>query len=323
MTHIAQPDIRENIVTLDINAYYLTSKPAALLEQVETTMLQALQSATHFSITGSDSIQEAALYHLRSGGQRLRARLALGAAQAIGLKESDCITIAAAIELLHNASLIHDDLQDGDQYRRGNESVWSKFSKNLAICCGDLYLSTSYATLANISHTAVLPALFQLVHKRVAEAVLGQCADLTITPEQITLNAYIEVVKAKSGALLSLPMEMVFTLGGQDNYIDLAKQACMDFAVGFQIYDDLRDMNTDVSQESGIIKGPERLNIVSIFTNLNHGLIDATHPVTAAKLMALEHLQRSEDMLSTLPTRSGLLLQECCINIRCQLNELI
>ena len=54
-------------------------------------------------------------YHLKSGGQRMRARLALHASVALGLSQADAVSIAAAVELLHNASLIHDDLQDRDR----------------------------------------------------------------------------------------------------------------------------------------------------------------------------------------------------------------
>ena len=96
----------------------------------------------------------------------------------------------------------------------------------------------------------------------------------------------------------------------------------MDFAVGFQIYDDLRDVAMDASQSSTFNQVAERLNIVSIFTNIHQGSALSVDSVAAAKAMALEHLQRAEASLNLLPNQSGLLLQECCIHIRSQLNEL-
>ena len=323
MTTLAQPDLRDSFIALELSPNYLVSKPIALLAQVETCMLNALQNAPRLHVTGSHTLEEAALYHLRCGGQRLRARLALDAAQAVGLTDHDSVHIAAAVELLHNASLIHDDLQDGDQFRRGREAVWSKFSKNLAICCGDFYLSTAYATLSQLSQHSALPKLFQRMHQGIAEAVFGQCADLTISADQLGLTTYIAIVMAKSGALLSLPLELVFMLNGRDHFVDLAKSACKDFAIGFQIIDDLRDVAGDISAAGRLSSGEQRLNIVSVFTRLQQTSPHAIDPVTAARDLALDHLQKAQSTSAILPAGSGHLLEECCLNLRSQLNELI
>lgn len=74
--------------------------------------------------TADDIAMSAAIYHLKSGGQRLRAKLALHTSVCVGLSEEDGFSLAATAELLHNASLIHDDLQDRDRSRRGRGTVW-------------------------------------------------------------------------------------------------------------------------------------------------------------------------------------------------------
>ncbi|CAM3641417.1 polyprenyl synthetase family protein [Polynucleobacter arcticus] len=301
-----------NTFSAEEDPSYLNSEPDALLEKVEDCMLNALVGGFERNVEGSAVLNEAIEYHLRSGGQRLRARIALSAGKAIGLDDHDVICIAAAVELLHNASLIHDDLQDGDQFRRGHESVWSKFGKNTAICCGDFYLSAAYAVLAEVSKSDVLPQMLKIMHQRVAQASYGQSADLSITRDQLTLEAYLEVVMAKSGALLSLPLEFVLLLGGHDKSMQTAYQACKDFAVGFQIFDDLRDASTDSLQG---VNGGERLNIISVFEQLNHGLDISFDPVEAAKEIAVKHLKRSELSLVQLPSQSGQLLEECTKNI--------
>jgi geranylgeranyl pyrophosphate synthase len=288
------------------------SQPDALLEKVEDYMREALVGGFDMNVEGSAVLNEAIAYHLSSGGQRLRARLALSAGQAIGLTDHDSICVAAAVELLHNASLIHDDLQDGDQFRRGYESVWSKFGSNAAICCGDFYLSTAYSVLASVSKSEVLPQMLKIMHQRVAQASYGQSADLSITSAQMSLESYLEVVMAKSGALLSLPLEFVLLLGGHNQSLQIAQQACKDFAVGFQILDDLRDSSTDTRQAAD---GSERLNILSIFAHLNQSLDISCDPVAASKDIAIKHLKRSELSLSQLPSQSGQLLEECTKNI--------
>ncbi|MET3109375.1 geranylgeranyl pyrophosphate synthase [Oxalobacteraceae bacterium GrIS 2.11] len=315
--------MRANVLVNEISPSYLVSKPGALLDQVETCMSEVLQqcpatqlaSHTDTAISASSDIHAAAIYHLQSGGQRLRARLALGAGQAIGLSEEDCIHIAAAVELLHNASLIHDDLQDKDKYRRGQESVWSKFSSNLAICCGDLYLSAAYGVLGNISKPAVLPKLFRQMHGRVTEAILGQSADLSIGANHMMLDTYIQVVMAKSGALLSLPLELIFLMGGYDEMIRPAQKACKHFAVGFQIYDDVCDFSADCGPINGSVGDEDRFNIVAVFNYLNSVTNTCGDPIAASKELAVRHLQLAQTSLDVLPQRSGVLLEECAQNI--------
>jgi geranylgeranyl pyrophosphate synthase len=300
LTYIAQLEIQASFSDEEANLSYLTSEPNALLKKVENYMLEMLKCDSNTVIIDSAILNEAIKYHLHSGGQRLRARLALSAGQALGLSDEDSIAIAAAVELIHNASLIHDDLQDGDQFRRSHESVWSKFGSNTAICCGDFYLSTAYACLATISKARVLPKMVQIMHQRIAEASYGQSADLTTTPDQLTLEIYLEVVMAKSGALLSLPLELVLSYAGHDQARSLAHQACKDFAVGFQIFDDLRDLSTD---SRALEDGGDRLNIIAICD------------YQAAKEVAIKHLKRSELALVQLPSQAGSLLQECTKNI--------
>jgi geranylgeranyl pyrophosphate synthase len=314
-----QLEIRNTLSDEEANPSYLIGKPDALLEKVEDCMFKALVAIFEMNTEGPAILNEAIEYHLRSGGQRLRARLALSAGRAIGLNDHDVICIAAAVELLHNASLIHDDLQDGDQFRRGHESVWSKFGKNTAICCGDFYLSTAYAVLAEVSKSDVLPQMLKIMHRRVSQASYGQSADLSITRDQLTLEAYLEVVMAKSGALLSLPLEFVLLLGGHDKSMHIAHQACKDFAVGFQIFDDLRDASADSQQG---VDGGGRLNIIAVFERLNRGLDISFDPIEAAKEIAVQHLKKSELSLVQLPSQSGQLLGECTKNIGCLVKAL-
>ena len=300
---------------------YLVSEPTVLLKQVETYMRAALQSAPQTAVSNSTRIQEAVSHHLQSGGQRLRARLALSAGKAVGLKEDDCIILAAVVELLHNASLIHDDLQDRDEFRRGHQAVWSKFGSDIAICCGDLFLSASYAALANVSKASALGKMYQTMHHRSSEAIFGQCADLSITAEQMHLDAYIAIVRAKSGALLSLPLELVFLLSGQHSALPCTEQACKDFAVGFQIYDDLLDIDVDQRQANGSGKERNALNIVSVFELMYEGLDTAFDPKRLAKDRATEYLLKAETALTQLPVQSGAMLSECSQNIRGLLNR--
>ena len=88
--------------------------------------------------------------HLNTGGKRLRARLALTAARALGQPRDRWLEWAAAVELMHNATLIHDDIQDGDRLRRGKETTWVRYGVPQAINAGDLGLMLPFLLISDI-----------------------------------------------------------------------------------------------------------------------------------------------------------------------------
>ncbi len=247
----------------------------------------------------------AAAYHLRSGGQRVRGRLALSAGLALGLSKPDALCIAAAAELLHNASLVHDDLQDRDAQRHGQAAVWTKFGANVAVCTGDLMLSAAYAALCEATQLHNLPALLALVHARVSSAIAGQCADLNTAVTAVNdLAAYKRVALAKSGALLSLPLELALLASGHGAWAVHARAAAEAFSVGYQLADDLADVERD--SQSGA------LNIVFVLRSAGHG----AEASKLARQFGLEHLDSAIALANELPRESGALLMELSLKLR-------
>jgi geranylgeranyl pyrophosphate synthase len=100
--------------------------------------------------TGFGSISDAADYHLASGGKLFRPQFVLSIATALGVREATAFNIAAACELLHNASLVHDDLQDKDEIRRGQPAVWKALGPETAINLGDFFIAGTFQALAEI-----------------------------------------------------------------------------------------------------------------------------------------------------------------------------
>lgn len=78
-------------------------------------------------------LSEAAHHHFDVSGKMLRAKMALSAAKVLKIDQAAALHWAVAVEILHNASLIHDDICDGDQFRRGRPSVWFKYGRNVAL----------------------------------------------------------------------------------------------------------------------------------------------------------------------------------------------
>lgn len=291
-----------------------------LLDSVEKTMRDVLQIDGDFSSDSNPTIASALGYHLQVGGQRLRAKLGLGASLAMGLSNHDAICVAACAELLHNASLIHDDIQDGDLLRRGQPTLWSVYGKNLAICSGDLLLSAAYRVLCDISAHDALASMIALVHERTATAISGQCADFAeLDPSRHEVEQYLQIAKSKSGALLSLPVELALLAARCSESTNIAKVACENFAICFQIFDDLQDLENDAlraqQRRTSRSESAHVLNIIFIL-NANRSQSEA---IAAAFALAFKHLSLCEDIATTLPNHSGHLLLEQCSIMRAKL----
>ena len=283
---------------------------------MDAWLVDLLQPETDSKNTFPTSAR-AAHYHVAAGGQRIRFLLALDAGRALGLTSGDAVCIATAVELLHNASLIHDDLQDRDKFRRGLPSVWAAFGEDIAICSGDLLLSSAYAALATFSSPALLPGLISLIHARTAHAIAGQCADLEARGQTIDdVGAYETIAIAKSGALLGLPLELALVASGYNNSSAVARRAADAFAVGYQIFDDITDFGKDTgTRKAGHDAKPASLNILSVLRAAGHGA-DAGQ---LARTLGLKRLRTAADDAANLPKRSGALLRELALRLAARL----
>ncbi len=194
----------------------------------------------------------AACDHLAAGGGRVRAHICLDASLQLGLCEEDALCLAAVCELLHNASLIQDDLLDRTPVRRGSPSVWAKFGDAVAVCTGDLMLSAAYGLLGELSGPASIAPALRLVHQRTREVILGQAAELTLQQptRTSTIARYETVAKAKAASLLSLSLELPLLLSGNKDYLETAHEAASHFAVAYQVADDLADVAQDTQEGS-------------------------------------------------------------------------
>ena len=287
-----------------------------LLDVVEVRMMESISANTPQASRisrHSSSALTAAAYHLSAGGQRVRAKLALHAGLALSLGISDTVTIATTVELLHNASLVHDDIQDRDELRRGQLSVWAQFGVNTAICAGDLLLSSAYAALCKLESPQALAAMVTLLHQRTSIAIDGQCADLMANAESaMTLDSavarYRQIAAAKSGALLCLPIELALLASGHDRYLPDARQAVEAFAVGYQIVDDLNDLQSDTAPDAAA----GTFNIVSLCQAFGN----TETSINAAKQIGRQHLDVTIRSAERLPSGSGALLIDYANGLR-------
>jgi geranylgeranyl diphosphate synthase type II len=236
---------------------------------------------------------QAAKYHLDVPGQKVRMRLCLTACLELNVEHDDMLIISAVSELLHNASLIHDDIQDKDEVRRGQITVWKKYGTNIAICAGDLLLSSAYSLLAGITNTKLLPIIISLVGRRTSSVIEGQSDDIECKTNPIQcIDTYVRIAKAKSGALLGLPLELAIVLSSQNQYLEIVRKSVSAFSVAYQMADDLQDIEKD-DPANGQSKS---LNVVHLLKD--SGVMD---PIQNAIKLTEQYLQEAAQSAEMLP----------------------
>jgi len=186
--------------------------------------------------------------HLGSGGKLMRARLCLAAAASLGAAREDAVPWAAAVELLHNATLIHDDIQDGDLLRRGQPTVWVRHGVAQAINAGDLLLMLPVVALDHLDVSGdVRWALARSLATHASSTVRGQSQELDLLKTgQLDRASYTHAVVGKTGSLFALPVEGAALIAGHTPANARALGRCFtNLGVLFQLQDDVLDLYGD------------------------------------------------------------------------------
>lgn len=173
------------------------------------------------------------------GGKALRPALVLLSANAVGASEQTAVPAAVAIELVHNFSLLHDDVLDHDATRRHRPTAWSLFGVSGAILTGDALLSLASGVLAGSDHPQALPAA-QCLNTAVQELIRGQLMDLAFEQRNdVDLDECQRMAQAKTAALLECACELGALLGdGSTEQIEQLRHFGHDLGLAFQHVDD-------------------------------------------------------------------------------------
>jgi geranylgeranyl diphosphate synthase, type I len=174
------------------------------------------------------------------GGKALRPTLALLAAEAVGGVPTAAVPAAVAVELVHNFSLLHDDVMDGDATRRHRPTVWSVFGQGAAILAGDALLTLAFDVLATSGHAAAREGMLML-STAVQELVDGQSADLAFEERmEVNLPECLSMAEAKTGALLGCACALGGAFGGgSPQQIEHFRGFGERLGLAFQLVDDL------------------------------------------------------------------------------------
>lgn len=177
-------------------------------------------------------------------GKRLRPQLVMRAALNEGGDLDDALDAAAAVELLHNYSLVHDDIEDGDQLRRGRPTLWSVYGVPLAINAGDALCALTFLTLLKTTERHPVDrvvAMMDLLHDAHHVMCEGQSLDLEFeAASHVDLQRYYEMIGAKTAALFATSC----MLGAHCAHASLQTvraygEMARAYGIAFQIRDDM------------------------------------------------------------------------------------
>jgi geranylgeranyl pyrophosphate synthase len=190
----------------------------------------------------------AAMRHLLlPGGKRLRPGLCFAACEAVGGAPEQALPGAAAVELVHTYSLVHDDLpcMDDDATRRGQPTVHMAFGEATAVLAGDALLALAFEVLARAGDATAVADLARAAGSR--ELVGGQALDLASQDAAALDAAVVEAIhRRKSAALIAASLGLGARLGGADATLHARLvSAGLDLGLAFQIADDLLDADAD------------------------------------------------------------------------------
>ena len=260
-------------------------------------------------LTPGSALHDAIRYHFRTPGSEARATLCLSASLALGLNAESAARLAASVETLHNASLIQDDLQDRDEFRRGKTAIWKQFGPDLAINATDLLIATAFELAASASSGSA-QRLVSTMSRAIARTLQGQTKDLD-AGRDLNVDQAIAVAKEKSGPLFSLSLELPLVLSGHFYFLSMARDAGAAFGIGYQIFDDMHDYARDL--ESG--------NFSNLALLAGSSGDSELFSMESAEDLAHHYLQEAASGAAALPDGCGALLADKCTELLSELDR--
>ena len=185
-------------------------------------------------------------YIMSIGGKRLRPVLALMACRLFSDDISHCIRPAVAIELFHNFTLLHDDIMDNADMRRGRPTVHKKWDENTAILSGDVMVVLSFDLISS-AKPDILPRLLAVFNRTAIEVCEGQQMDMNFeTVPRVDEQSYLEMIKLKTSVLIAASMEIgAIAAGASAADSGLIYESGLNLGLAFQLQDDVLDLYGD------------------------------------------------------------------------------
>ena len=186
---------------------------------------------------------EVSSYLVNSGGKRIRPAICILVAKAFDYSGNDLIRLASSIELLHTATLIHDDVVDESLMRRGKESIQNKWDNAHGVLVGDFVYSKAFQLMASFDNPNIIRALANATN-RISE---GEVLQLSLkNKDKLTENQYFEIIDRKTAELFKVSSVTAGILAScSKDQLDCLSQFSTSLGIAFQIQDDILDYYGD------------------------------------------------------------------------------
>lgn len=186
------------------------------------------------------------IYTLESGGKRLRPQLAVAVCSALGADARTALDAAVGLEIFHNFTLLHDDVMDRADLRRGRLTVHKRWNDNTAILSGDAMLTLATTFIAR-TPDAVMPAVMDLFNRTAMEVYEGQQFDVDFEHcDNVTVDQYINMIRLKTSVLLGCACKTgALIAGASDAVAEAFYDYGVDLGLAFQLRDDWLDTYGD------------------------------------------------------------------------------
>lgn len=210
------------------------------LEEIEGALLDVLSGyrAPH-------SLYDPVHYLFEGGGKRIRPLMTILACEACGGSRGDAMPAALAVELMHNFTLVHDDIMDSSAMRRGRATVHTKWDVSTAILSGDVMMGVAMRLLERSARVAPQPVdVFAAFSTGLIDVCDGQALDLELqTTQNASTDAYFEMITKKTARLLETSVALGAHIAGAGlPQVDTLRTFARDIGVAFQLQDDVLDL---------------------------------------------------------------------------------
>ena len=300
--------------------------------------LASIQALAHNDMTAVDAlirrrlasdvvlINQVAEYIVGAGGKRLRPMLLLLAAGALNHRGPDAHQLAAVVEFIHTATLLHDDVVDESDLRRGRKTANAVWGNAASVLVGDFLYSRSFQLMVELDDMRIMRILADTTNT-IAEGEVLQL--LNIGNADVSESAYLAVIERKTAVLFAAATELGGILGGlPEKQVDALRRYGMELGYAFQIADDLLDYTSDAGTlgkniGDDLAEGKPTLPLIYALEKANpeqaqslrhaieHGGLDSLDRIIASirdsgalertRERALRHAHAARAALATLP----------------------
>ncbi|AEH06736.1 polyprenyl synthetase family protein [Methanothermococcus okinawensis] len=217
------------------------------MEIFDKELLSKIDNELNKYVEKDNTLYNASKHLLFAGGKRIRPYLATLTYMLKKDNLDEILPPAVAVELIHNYTLIHDDIMDNDDERRGRTTVHVEYGEPIAILAGDLLYAKAFEAISNIKDPKKAHEVLKALSKACVEVCEGQAMDMEFEDrDKISLDDYFEMISKKTGALIIAPIEIGAIMA---ECTDEERNALYEYAkrigMTFQIQDDVLDLIGD------------------------------------------------------------------------------